>query len=892
MYFTTETLFHGAMSQAQCKGDVGVINIMHNSKIMKKFLGGVLVMIAVFLGAPAVASADASPVSIHLTIQTFDQTLFDGDILVNPCFNTQYGPTTTVNTFCAITQVASSSGWTVGALWSQYGVFVNSINTYAPISLSGPYWLYYANGESALTGLDAHVLTAGEDILLTFGISPLRVVPATTTPLIGTSTIFQVQYFDTDSLFDWVSATTSTVIVNGTPLASDANGKLSYIPISTTTVTVSAEAWGHIASKAITLYPYNDTPPQSTFEGTIIHLDIETYDGTLYDNDVTVYPCPDTQFGTSTTINAFCAVNQVASTSGWTLGTTWYSFGKSLDGINAYTSDFANNRFWIYYSGHTPAFDGLNAHVLVPHEEILLTYGIDPLRVYTATSSVHIGDNVTLQSQRFDPLLFDWVVATGTTFTVSGTATSSDAEAKIVITATSSDPIIVIATKTGSIGSLPLTITPMAFVASTPPSPSGGSPAPDVTHAIDTQKALQFLRSQANTDGSYAASLYTDWVAVGIAGISGADDMRSKLRTYMLAHTDPGSLLTDVERRAMALEALGVDPAQGTSRNYISEIVAKYDGTQFGDANQVNDDIFALIPLMHAGYAASDPEITGAANFIVSKQDSSGSWGSVDLTAAGIESLQPLTDIAGVTNAIARAKAYLHQSQQSDGGFGSSFATSWVLTAIYGIPGDQLVRDWTKNGRTPSDYLWVLQQADGGMEPTTLDANSRIWATSYALTGSNGKDWNAALAQFAKVQISAVQTGSTTRSTESGEVLGAATTTATSTMSKDGIMGTSTILTLIGSSTLSEIVILNDVSATTSATSSIAKASSTPLKSKSGKIKKKLIPKEIKKQTASVANTASSVPPAPLETKKDSKGIGSFIVDPFTRFFQFVGSWF
>ena len=321
------------------------------------------VMVAVFFGAPAFASADTSPVPIHLTIQTFDKTLFDGDISVEACFNSKRGPTTTVNAFCAVTQVASSSGWTIDAMWSRYGVFVNSIDAYTPLSLSGPYWLYYTNGESALTGLDTHILTSGEHILLTFGISPMRVVAASSSPLVGTTTILSAQYFDSDSLFDWTAATNTTFIVNGVPMVSDTNGNLAYIPTSTSTITVSAEAQGHIRSEAIMLTPYKDTPLLSTTLGTYIHLDIETYDAVLYDNDVRVSPCHDTQFGTSTTVNAFCAVKQVASSSGFTLATTWYSFGESLDGINSYTADYANNRYWLYYINRESAPVGLGSYI-------------------------------------------------------------------------------------------------------------------------------------------------------------------------------------------------------------------------------------------------------------------------------------------------------------------------------------------------------------------------------------------------------------------------------------------------------------------------------------------------------------------------------------------------
>ena len=337
----------------------------------------------------------------------------------------------------------------------------------------------------------------------------------------------------------------------------------------------------------------------------------------------------------------------------------------------------------------------------------------------------------------------------------------------------------------------------------------------------------------------------------------------------------------------MALEALGIDPAIGTTRNYIADITSRFDGTQFGDTNEVNDDMFALIALAHAGYDATDAHIAAAVSFIISKQSVSGSWGSVDLTAAGMLALAPFRTLPGVTAAIDKAKSSLHAAQQADGGFGSSFATSWVLNAINGLSGEVLSRDWSKGGRTPADYLWLLQQTDGGIGEPSLDTNSRVWATAYALTGGSGKDWNAVLGSFSRHVSGATQSGG-----GGGEVLGATTASSSETKSATSTEVSTKATLVIATASSTEQLMLTDTVGTTSTSISLSKATSTPSKAKGGKIKKKIIPKEIMKQTASVTSAAPTVPVAPIEAKKEDKGIVSFIRDPFARFFQLVGSWF
>ncbi len=132
------------------------------------------------------------------------------------------------------------------------------------------------------------------------------------------------------------------------------------------------------------------------------------------------------------------------------------------------------------------------------------------------------------------------------------------------------------------------------------------------TPVFSLDKALVYLQSMQKDDGSFGADMYTDWVAVAY-GAHGAD--KEKLISYLSTKTNTSNSLTDIERRTMALLSLGEDPYVFAGVNYVEKILSSFDGTQFGDPELINDDIFALIPLTASGYSASDEIISKTLHF-------------------------------------------------------------------------------------------------------------------------------------------------------------------------------------------------------------------------------------------------------------------------------------
>ncbi|OGI57376.1 hypothetical protein A2640_02145 [Candidatus Nomurabacteria bacterium RIFCSPHIGHO2_01_FULL_36_23] len=276
----------------------------------------------------------------------------------------------------------------------------------------------------------------------------------------------------------------------------------------------------------------------------------------------------------------------------------------------------------------------------------------------------------------------------------------------------------------------------------------GGSETPKPE--FNTENAIAYLKSVQKENGSFEDSLlYTDWAGIAFGALNVIDNSRDTLLAYLNSHNTLSSLVTDNERRAITLLALEQDPYSFNGVNYISAIISSFDDTQFGDTNLVNDDIFALIPLKNSGYTASDDIIIKDIAFLISKQKINGSWEeSVDITAATIQALKSFELIDGVSEALLKAADYLADKQNSDGGWGNVFSTSWVIQAM-----NTLGASWTKDNKTGIDYLGAQQVIDGAVSPSSETFANRIWATSYASVAGSEKSWNEIMQSVPKPAI-------------------------------------------------------------------------------------------------------------------------------------------
>lgn len=280
---------------------------------------------------------------------------------------------------------------------------------------------------------------------------------------------------------------------------------------------------------------------------------------------------------------------------------------------------------------------------------------------------------------------------------------------------------------------------------------AGGVSARSQRDEFSVRDALAFLARVQEKDGSFGAPLYTDWAALAL-GAAREATTSALVRAYLTTRSDLLDRASDHERRVMALMALGIDPRTGTPRDLIGALRRYFDGTQLGEP-AVNDDVFALVVLYAAGYSTEDPLTHSLVTYVVGAQDPSGGWGSVDMTAAAVQALAPFRAYPSVPSALLKAEGYLRAAQASDGGFGNSFSTSWVLQAIAALGQDQAT--WLKGGRTPLVYLAGLQEADGGVEAVSSSESTRVWATAYAIPAALGMSWSEVLGRGAPTSTEA-----------------------------------------------------------------------------------------------------------------------------------------
>ncbi len=460
----------------------------------------------------------------------------------------------------------------------------------------------------------------------------------------------------------------------------------------------------------------------------------------------------------------------------------------------AATTDCFN---WTYaVNGSFPQV-GVDHQILNDGDVVFLFFG-PPRQTALSTTTAIVGEQFTATAQSYDLASGvyigtpDLTLGVGTpnpdfSFTELATSTSDEnGQAIFTLNATGTfavgiqEDFYFPSTSITIIDALATTTEDTTPPVDNPPSTGGGG---GISHfMLNVPSALAYLTSKQRPDGSFDSPLLTDWAALAFASTeSGA--AKQSLRNYLLTATPVLSSVTDYERHAMALQALGIDPYSGTLANYIAPITTAFDGTQIGDALLDNDDIFALFPLLHAGYGISDDIVQKTVAFTVSRQQANGAWdGSVDMTAAAIQALSQVTSLPNVPAALTKAENYLRTQQQSNGGWGNSFSTSWALQAIAAL--NQPPSNWAPSGQNPNDYLASLQQSDGGIEPTSSDVQTRTWATGYAIPASLGKTWNSLLSSFSKPASAAG-----TNSSSQGVVLGASTSTVATTTSS---VGTST----------------------------------------------------------------------------------------------------
>jgi hypothetical protein len=214
-----------------------------------------------------------------------------------------------------------------------------------------------------------------------------------------------------------------------------------------------------------------------------------------------------------------------------------------------------------------------------------------------------------------------------------------------------------------------------------------------------------------------------------------------------------GTQTNDYAKTILALAATGKNPNTFGNIDYVAKLKTYYDGNQFGDANLLNDDLWAILALAAVG-DKDTAEVASAKNYLIAKQNADGGWGysltsgsDTNDTAAAIMALIA-SGVSASDAAITKALSYLQTTQNADGGWGwvagspsDSGSDAWVIAALNKL--GQNAATWKKGDNNPVAHLWSLQDSDGGfwwVAPGSSDFNNKAM-TAYAVIALAGKSF-------------------------------------------------------------------------------------------------------------------------------------------------------
>ncbi len=712
----------------------------------------ILLLCLAFFAFTSAVQADGDP-TIQLRVAIDGAIIFDQTLTVPPCAATA-SSTPTSSLFCAL----ESSGLTPS--WGFFGedAFLDSLAGQSNNENGNNiYWLYFANSVFGEHSMNTEILANGERLLVEYNTPPLRIEPFAEAPQAFATSTIVVSEFGFDVFFNptWSPSSGALVhISSGEELITIADGTAEWLVGTSSPFSLNATKSGFAGADPIDVTPLAPPPPPTR----TLHLIAQATSTVLFDDKISFSPCaPET--GAPENYTLFCAVEASGLAPTW----TWFGDMAFLDSLAGIANNTAgNNIFWFYFLNEELGFNAMNSEILQGGDTIALGYGAMPLRIKIATTTPTVGETMMADveefsfDQNFNP---QWLVAEGALLMASDGREFQVGTSSVAVVITSVSPFSLHAEKAGAIISSDVFINPIEATSSTPEEGSGsnegnsngsgggGGGGGATPLNLDIEKLLNFLDLYQHPDGSFGADLYSDWVAIAYSATTGHDDSRSRLSEFLKQDELDGGLITDAERRAMALMSLGINPATGAKDNYIKKIIAGFDGTQFGDPTLYNDDIFAIIALERAGFIG-DPMLKKSADFVTTFQHTNGGWDGPDITAAAVQALTSVPGDSQITSSLTNAIANLRSSQTNDGGWGSSFATSWALGAFAALNVDP--RSVETNNHDGIDYLTPLQQSDGGMENTTTALNTRIWATAYAVPAAVGKSWRDLLSSFVR----------------------------------------------------------------------------------------------------------------------------------------------
>ncbi len=262
----------------------------------------------------------------------------------------------------------------------------------------------------------------------------------------------------------------------------------------------------------------------------------------------------------------------------------------------------------------------------------------------------------------------------------------------------------------------------------------GAAPLFAAPPAPDQAAALTWIRSQQQPDGGFSGGMTagsdigttSEVILAAVAAGEKPTDWRTGDHSpldYLSAQVQSGTVVTNaaaLSRIILATVAVDQDPRNFGGRNLVQDLLQSHTAgnAQFGDSLYAHS--YALLALANAG----EPLPEDALNLLLAPRPKENGWamlgGTADdssdtnTTALAIQALVA----AGKTDVAHTALPYLHQAQNSDGGF------PWQKPSPYGTDSDAnstavVLQALNALGEKPADW------APGGITP--LQALENFW---------------------------------------------------------------------------------------------------------------------------------------------------------------------
>jgi hypothetical protein len=260
----------------------------------------------------------------------------------------------------------------------------------------------------------------------------------------------------------------------------------------------------------------------------------------------------------------------------------------------------------------------------------------------------------------------------------------------------------------------------------------------------------------------------SDWAALALAKAGHAVPNSYSTAAKALVNVNKGVFprVTDAERLALTLGALGYDPQYYEGYNLIDPIFNHEKMTSQG----INGPIYALLVLHSGSYtlpANSKWNQNNLLDVILQRQNADGGWSlaeggksSVDVTAMAVTAISAFIHIPEVQSSVDNAVSWLTGVQLENGGFNdsgdNSESVSQVIIALSSLGIDSAT--FTKSGNALA-HLLSFRQADGGFAHMS-GLGSNGMATEQALLAllaydSFSKKTGFTLYQAAKMKVTA-----------------------------------------------------------------------------------------------------------------------------------------